>query len=223
MSKIPSITEQEFRRLNPRGLDKDFLSRLEACVNETFTELSTEESELENKLRAVRARAVQASMIASLQDAISDTPFAVDEKIVLFNKANQRKSADSKALGRSNVVRFNIAAAAAVAILGAFAALMIPGNPPASSSTASLSDTEVTPPASFIPTELPQTNFAPTSFERSLNDTSDQGVIWQNNTKAYRVLLHTFTDRITTANGKGETIQMEQPRIEFSLIPEEVD
>ena len=224
MSKIPSITEQELLGLNPCGLDEKFLSRLAACAEETFTELSAKEIAFENQLREIRPRKAQATLVASLAEAIGDAPFAVDEKIVLFNKANQAKPTATKSGKTSNIFRFNIAAAAAVALLGSVAALMLPNNSPAESPTASAgSSTENMASTAFVPRILPQTNFAPASYERDLNNTSDEGVIWQGNNQPYRVLLHTFTDRMTSENGNGGTIRMEKPSYQYTLIPEKVD
>ncbi|MBG7606995.1 MAG: hypothetical protein IZT59_03055 [Verrucomicrobia bacterium] len=224
MSKIPSITEQELQGLNPCGLDEEFLSRLAASAEETFTELSSQELEFENKLRDIRPRKIQSALVADLQGKIGDTPFSVDKKIVLFNKSSKGNHAASKNRKASNIFRFNIAAAAAVAILGSVAALMLPNNTPAETSTAAATtETENIAPTAFVPNQLPQTNFVPTSYDRNLSNTRDQSVIWKDNNQPYRVLLHTFTDRISKDNENGETIQVEQPSFEYSLIPEKVD
>ena len=149
---------------------------------------------------------------------------SVDKKIVLFNKSSKGNHAASKNRKASNIFRFNIAAAAAVAILGSVAALMLPNNTPAETSTAAATtETENIAPTAFVPNQLPQTNFVPTSYDRNLSNTRDQSVIWKDNNQPYRVLLHTFTDRISKDNENGETIQVEQPSFEYSLIPEKVD
>jgi len=220
MSKIPSITEQELLALNPCGLDKTFLSRLTACAEETFTALSVEETGFETQLRAIRPRNIQSSLLDTLHGKIGDAPFAVDEKIVLFNKSNPRPRAASKPGRASNIFRFNLAAAAAVALLGSLTALMLPGNAPSAGSSAS-SSTETD---KITPMVVPAaSNIAPAAYNRTLVGTSDEGVIWQTDTKPFRVLRHTFTDRITTADENGEAIEKQQPHIEYSIIPEKVD
>ncbi len=225
MSKIPSITEQELRGLSPCGLDEKFLLRLEACAEETFAELTGAELEFESTLRGIRPRGVQSALVSSLTETIGDTPFAVDEKIVLFNKPNQAGQSAGKGGTAKNLIRFNIAAAAAVAILGSVAALMIPTDRPPENTAEAVQETEAENVSSgfFVPKVLPQTNFAPASFERGLSGTSDEGVLWRDANRPYRVLLHTFTDRLTAESENGETIQMEQPSYEYSLVPEKVD
>jgi len=219
MSKTPSITEQELQGLNPCGLDDAFLSRLAACAEDGFTKLSAEETAYENSLRSVRPRNIQSALLETLHGRTGDAPFAVDEKIVLFNKSNKAKTAASKQAKAPNIIRFNLAAAAAVALLGSLAALMLPDKTPSDVPTAS----SETPVESFVPLATSPSNVAPAGYNRTLVGTSDEGVIWKNETQPFRVLRHTFSDRITTAGENGEPVQKEQPHIEYSLIPEKVD
>jgi hypothetical protein len=219
MSKIPSIIEQELNNLNPAGLDEAFISRLSACAEDSFTELSSEEMDFEKQLRVIRPRGIRESFFTELQDATENTPFAVDEKIVLFNKASQSRVAGNKDK-RRNIIRFNIAAAAAVALLGALSAMIIPGASPKSSTIVAAD------PQTKMASPLPPTrsNITPASYNRNLSDTSDEGVIWlDNNTQPYRVFSQTYMDRVTTENVNGEFIELEKPCVEHVLIPEKID
>ncbi len=215
MSKIPSITERELRDLKPHRLDDSFLNRLTACAGETFTHLSAEESGFEGHLVEIRPAALHESFVGRLQEKIGDAPFAVSEKIVLFNRSNRRGNASRGNRSKTNILRFNIAAAAAVAILGALAAFMVPATSPTVAEEEPLESLQPLAPASL--------NFAPAAYERTLSGTSDEGIIWQNGTRPYRVLRHTITDKITGDNGKGGKIEVEAPSIEYSLIPEKID
>lgn len=219
MSKTPSITEQELKRLKPTGLDEAFLSRLTACADDHYTDVSEDEAAFAKELQQVRPRGIKTSLMDDLVARIGDTPFAMDEKIVLFNKPSSRGSESAERSTVSKVFRMNLAAAAAVALLGSLAALVLPGSsttqsPAASSETSGQSD--------FIP--LPTTSaVAPIGYNRTLVGTSDEGVVWRTETEPYRVLRHTYTDRITTEQVDGETIRQEQPHVEYSLVPEKVD
>ncbi len=220
MSKPPNITEQELKGLNPCGLDEEFLSRLAACAEDTFTDLTASELEFEAKLRAIRPRAIPAALDEKLQDAISNTPFAVDGKIVLFHKSNKGKTSGSKTGRLPSIVRFNVAAAAAVALLGSLAALMLPANRQKQESPTAANTVEVLPSPAF---PSAPSNFAPASYNRNLTETRDEGVIWQNNMQPHRVLRLKYIDLVTGKNSKGESIEIEQPRYEYVLIPEKVD
>lgn len=217
MSKIPSPTEQALGALQPAGLDDAFLSRLTACAEQTDAVLSGDEILFGAQLQKIQPRGISAAMNAELMAAIGDLPFAVDEKIVLFNKS---KLASPRSGGKTgNIFRFNIAAAAAVAILGSIAALMLPDNSVEKSNTVASSPSveSVTPPVSL------SSNFAPASYNRNLSNTQDEGVVWQNPNQPHRVLRLSYTDKVTMKNEKGEMIQVEQPRTEYVLIPEKID
>ncbi|MFD2256648.1 hypothetical protein ACFSSA_08170 [Luteolibacter algae] len=224
MSKIPTSTEQELGKLVPCCLDEDFLSRLTACAEGTLTELTAEELEMEKQLRAVKPRAIPSSLQEKLSSTISDTPFAVDDKIVLFHKSNPHKTRHDPAK-RSNLLRFNIAAAAAVAILGSIAALMTPGREDHAGQI--VRQETIAPVAPDLMVQAPQaspvSNFSPASFNRNLSNTQDEGVIWQNNNQPHRVLRFTYTDQVTMTNENGEQVQVEQPRVEYVIIPEKID
>lgn len=221
MSKIPSIFEQELRNQAPARLDAAFLDRLTACAEGTQTEMPKEDADFAAGLAAMRPRTVPAAMQASLLEAIGETPFALDGKIVLFNKRSKQGAAKSPSFGR-----FNFAAAAAVALLGALSALMIPaGN---GVETAANTDTTSKSPAPISirnPHLVPATNphFAPASYGRNLSETRDEGVIWRGDNQPHRVLRLTYTDKVTMIGESGETIQVEKPRYEYVLIPERID
>jgi hypothetical protein len=216
MSRIPSITEQELRSLKLPGLDEAFLSRLTSCAEGTATELSPHELDFEALLRASKPRPIPSGLAAKLQLIIDDTPFAVDDKIVLFHKGGSRDKPARQTGGRSNIIRFNVAAAAAVAAMGAIAALMLPVDTPATGQTAST-------PSPAQPVPAASSNFAPASFDRNLSETHDEGVIWRGRNQPHRVLRLTYTDRVTLTNELGESVQVEQPRVEYVIIPEKID
>lgn len=212
MSKIPTIAEQQLANLQPGKLDADFMSRLVASADGSLTELTAEELQFEAYLRKFAPSSITLSTQLVLLESLEGTPFHVDEKIVLFHKSHTQKGAAS-----AKSSRFNLAAAAAVALLGSLAALITPGQPH--------QDTAATPPLQQSATiASPVSNsFSPAGFNRNLKDTRDEGVIWNGPQGPHRVLRFTYMDRVTLKNEKGELIQVEQPREEFVIIPEKVD
>ncbi len=218
MSRIPSPTEQALQALKPVGLDDAFLARLTACAEETDTSLTADENLFESRMHALAPRSVPATMNAKLMETIGETPFYVDDKIVLFNKSSSL-TANANGRKKNNILRFNIAAAAAVALLGALAAFMMPGAKTGKRSTADNAPVieSVRPPAAL------SSNFAPASYNNSLSDTRDEGVVWRDGKQPHRVMRFTYMDKVTMKNEKGETIQVEQPRYEYVLVPEKID
>lgn len=214
MSKIPTIAEQKLADLQPNKLDEDFMSRLLASADGSLTELTDAELQFENRLRKFTPPKLSSSFDSTLIDILNNTPFHVDEKIVLFHKSTSRASA-----APSKFRRFNIAVAAAVALLGSLAAWITP---------AENKETVIIVPEHAIQQSSPITpsapsSFAPAGFNRSLSGTRDEGVIWNPSNRPHRVMRFTYMERVTMKNEKGELIQVEQPRVEYVVIPEKLD
>jgi hypothetical protein len=216
MSKIPTIAEQKLADLQPNKLDDDFMNRLLASADGSLTELTSEELQFEASLRKFSPPKLSSSFDSALLDILNDTPFHVDEKIVLFHKsASQAKNAGSK------FRRFNLAAAAAVALLGSLAAWVTPGQTTKTAAHAPAHERIVQQPPTV--TSPAPSSFAPASFNHSLSDTRDEGVIWSQANRPHRVLRFTYMERVTLKNGKGELIQVDRPREEYVIIPEKID
>lgn len=202
--------EQALRDLHPAALDEGFLARLDAAVEDSLATLTPAERRLEGSLASHRPTALSASFMDRLEAIVEGVPFAVDEKIVLFPKTAPAKKAEGRKF-------HGWAAAAAVALIGGVSALMIPGGKPSENGVATRNDT-----SSPAPFRADRSNFAPAGFN-STADTEDVGVSWHQAGQPHRVLRLTYRDRVTLKNAKGETIEVEQPRTEYILVPEKVD
>ncbi len=219
MSEIESMTDLELRAILPQALDEDFLARLTACADGSILELTSAEIDFEQSLRATEPAPLPTSLHASIGKTIGDTPFHTDDKIVLFNRSKDTSKNPQKSWWST---RINIAAAAAVALLGSISAFMLPAD-----GTSSQAGTPVT--AGNFTNSAPVSNsstqrkITPVGYNRNLSNTSDEGVIWQGNNRPHRVLRLTFIDRFTLTNDNGETVEVEQPRDEYVIIPEKVD
>jgi hypothetical protein len=214
MSKIPTIAEQKLADLQPNKLDEDFMSRLLASTDGSLTELTDAERQFETSLCKFSPPKLSSSFDSTLIDILNNTPFHVDEKIVLFHKSTSRASA-----APSKFRRFNIAAAAAVALLGSLAAWI---TPTPNKETVVVVPERIIQQPSPITTQTPS-SFAPAGFNRSLSGTRDEGVIWNPSNRPHRVMRFTYMERVTMKNEKGELIQVEQPRVEYVVIPEKLD
>ncbi|MFN5737169.1 MAG: hypothetical protein ACK47H_01125, partial [Akkermansiaceae bacterium] len=128
---------------------------------------------------------LSSSFDSALLDILNNTPFHVDEKIVLFHKStSQTKNTCSK------LRRFNLAAAAAVALLGSLAAWITPGQ---NNETITYNPERFIQEPSTVTTPTPST-FAPASFNHSLSETRDEGVIWNQANHPHRVLRFTYIE-----------------------------
>ena len=209
MKHDPSDIEAELRKLQAAPLDEALLARLEESADGTWTEPTHEEIRFENFLREVSPSKLPADFMASLEAITAGVHFPVDEKIVLFPKGG--------AAPRKREHRPIWGAAAAVALIGAATALLIPtaNNP----KTAARVSSETSPP---ISSNISQ-NFVPASFNRGLSEVHDEGVVWQPNNGPNRVVRVVYTEHVTLKDPNGRTMEVEQPRVKYMLVPEKTD
>jgi len=209
MKHDPSNLEEELRQLQAAPLDEALLARLEASADGTWTELTHEEVRFENFLRETSPAKLPADFLASLESVTAGVHFSVDEKVILFPNGN--------AAPKERRHRPIWAAAAAVALIGAASALLVPtADTPKTDSQAS---NRTTPPA--IAAEAG--NFVPTSFNRGLSEVHDEGVVWKSNNQPHRVVRVVYTEHVTLRDASGRTVEVEQPRVKYMLVPDKTD
>jgi hypothetical protein len=197
--------EAELRQLQASALDDAFFARLDAAAEGTLTTLSPEEIRFEAYLRERSPAALPADFLAQLETVVSTTPFAVDEKILLFPKAGQPVS-------KSRKPNSMWGAAAAVALVGGFSALMIPDRTPATNNTS------LQPQASAS-----SSNLVPASFDRNLSNLKSEGVIWNSNHQPQSVIRVEYKDKIIYKDSMNRTFQIEQPRVQYMAVPAKTD
>ncbi len=195
MSFDPSSIESDLQNLRAAKLDEALLARLDACVANTWTELTPAEADFEASLRAIAPAAIRPALQNRLESIVATVPFPAQREISNRPAAQGRKW---------------WAAAAAVALIGAVSAWMIPA--PRNPQTAQNSPAQISP-------QLPD-SLIPAGFNSDLRETRDHGVIWQSGHQAQRVLKVVYLERVTLKDAQGKTYQVEQPRIEYILTPQ---
>ena len=113
-----------------------------------------------------------------------------------------------------------LAAAAAVAMLGAAAALFAPR---ADTPQVAIATRPTTVPSPVPQAATPASNFVPATFNTGLSQASDEGVVWQDATQPRRVVKVVYWDRVTLVDPDGRKVEVEQPRVEYILVPEKID
>ena len=208
MSLDPSSLEAELRCLRPSALDRPLLERLEACTAHTWSELQPEESQLQQQLLTLAPAPVPPALLASLEAILLRVPFSDDHNIVRFQKPQALSP---------KIRRAWWSAAAAVALSGALAALMVPTRHSPSNIAQAPAKPSATQPA-------PATgNLVPAGFKRGLSEARDEGFIWPSNDQAHRVLKIVYKDHVTLKDADGKTYQVEHPRVEYILVPAKTD
>lgn len=205
MSNDLSSIENELRQLEAAGLDASLLERLEACAEGSWTNLDPLEIHMERRLSAIAPAALSAPLMERLEATLSAVPFPpAVPKIVSF-------PGHPPAAKRPQ--RHWWGAAAAVALFGGLAGWLVPHDPAGKSVVAAIP----TKPEALAP--FAKTELVPAGFNRGLSQASDEGIILQSDNQPHRVLKVVYQDRVTLKDAEGRTYQVEQPRVEYILVP----
>ena len=210
MSPDPlSSIEADLRNLRARALDEALLARLEACAADTWTQPTPEEVAFENRLRAIAPAPLSPALLESLQSVVGVVEFPSAQNIVRFPVSQATTPHHSRRWW---------AAAAAVAVIGAVSALMMPGDRatgPAPIAHQPAPGVSHPSPASGV--------LVPAGFNRDLREARDQGIVWQSNNEAHRVLKVVYMERVTLKGPDGRVYEVERPRVEYIHMPEQSD
>jgi|GEM_PF-498688 len=206
--------EKALRGLDPTALDQDFLARLEAAADDQLVVLTADELRFEKDLFGHAPASLSADFMKRMEKLVVDVPFPVNGKIVLFPKTAPLRTATRKGN------RPMWAAAAAVAIIGAATALLMPDRSPTPAGATAGQDSPA--PAVQSPSQ-PSSNYTPYVMNTGFSDAKDEGVAWHQSGTPHRVLKLTYIDKVTLRNAEGKTVVVEQPRTEYIFVPEKMD
>ncbi len=210
MNYDPSTLEAELRKLQAAPLDEALLARLEASADDTWTELTHEERHFENLLREKAPARLSADFLSQLESVTTGVHFPMDEKVILFpNGSTPRTKRHNRPMW---------AAAAAVALIGAASALLVPTTEKPVANTRS-SNGSAAPALAAATTN----SFVPASFNRGLSEVHDEGVVWKSNKQPHRLVRVVYTDLVTLKDASGRTVEVEQPRVKYMLVPDKTD
>jgi hypothetical protein len=217
MSHSASSFENDLKNLRAAPLDEALLERMEACIDGSWTRLDPTELAFENHLRSFTPAKLPPGLSARLENLFGETPFIADPRIVAFPNSKESKQRQPRRHQR-------LAAAAAVAIMGASAALLLP---PIDQRQAAAPLTNPGATATNRPGATPphtaHNRLVPAGFNRDLSEASDQGLIWRHDNLPHRVLKFVYNERVTTRDAAGRTFEVEQPRVEYVIVPAKID
>lgn len=197
MNPDDATLENALRDLAPARPEARLLGRLHAALEEASAPVDSVDAATEAMLAAHRPARLPDSFMQHLFDVTAPKVAATPspDRIIPFRR---------------------YAAAAAIALIGAAAALLAPLGGERSAVTA---DAEA--PAPVIP-RSPVREFVPAGYARGLSEARDEGVVWKDNAP-HRVLRIVYTDTIRLRNEAGEIVEVEQPRVEYIVVPKKID
>lgn len=203
--------EDALKGMRPATPDAACLDRLLAAVEGRLQNPELSISGIESKLATLQPAVLSPELSARMLETLSRVPFPVDEKVVLFPGA-QKPAAKPEQSRRPWY-----AAAAAVAVAGAFSALMVGGPKTPQAKSGNFADNRP------VITNADSRNFVPASMGSGLQDATDQGVTWTKDGKPMRVVRVVFKDKVKLTNPRGEIVEVERPRVQYFLVPEKID
>lgn len=209
--------EEDLGQMEPMVLSKALSNRLVDSMNQasaaTVSELETDLLQLEAALSNLSANAVPSDMLQRLDSAMSgwNTDRSQEEENVIPFNAEPKESRESwwsKGM---------VASAAAVAILGAMTALL--GVKSGSPGHSQMASSMVSSPSTAISvTATPRA-----TASKNIISTSDQGVVYSRENKPHRCMKVEYLQKVELKNQKGERVQVEQPMVEYLLVPLKTD
>src|SRR5688572_10317062 len=206
--------EDSLKGLRPAKPDAACLDRLLSAVEGRLQKNDLSVTGIESRLAAMHPVAPAPETFARMLETVTRVPFPVDEKVVLFPGAAKPATITKPASRRPWY-----AAAAAVAVAGAFTAMMVDGGGRNSSGSAG-------PVAGKSPRVVPVSPKVQSGkimrASTGLQEASDQGVSWSNG-KPMRLVRVRYMDKVQVTQPDGKIVEMEVPREELLLLPEKID
>ncbi|MBB5353338.1 hypothetical protein HNR46_003594 [Haloferula luteola] len=209
--------EDQLKALVPAKLDSALLDGLAAALGDPSALAGDEVAQLEARLGRMNPRPPSAALFEKLAAPLERTPFLDEAKTVRFPVPA------AEVVEPSRGSRFPwLAAAAAVAMAGAWTAVkMSPAAPIRPESSAGVPVAQNAVPIEQAPAA--DGHFQPASIDSAVSQTEDLGLQWNRQAQPMRVVRVTYMDRMKLLNEKGEVIETSVPRVEYVVIPEQVD
>ena len=200
--------EDALKGLRPATLEPACMDRLLAAVEGRLQAGDPSLAAIGQRLARMTPLAASPASADRMLTTVSEVPFPVDEKVVLFpGTARPAETSQSR--------RPWYAAAAAVAVAGAFSALMV--DRPEGMKSGGMAGKA---PAGSA---LQPSGFVPAAVGSGVEAASDEGVMWTPDGKPHRMVRVIYMDRVKYQNEHGKIIEVERPRVEYLMVPEKID
>lgn len=199
--------EAQLQGLRAAALDDALLDRLGGAIAGTLESTDADLRPVEAASGKLQPAGLSDSLTERLVGIVDQVPFPVDEKVVLFPKGSTAVDEKKKSGSRW------WAAAAAVALAGGLSALMVSPSKEAKKIVK----------GSAFPSQVQSGAFVPAAFNSGVSNTDDLGVVWTDEHKPMRVVRVVYMDRVIFTNEKGDRLQRDIPRVEYLMVPENID
>lgn len=234
--------EEQLAKLSPSAMPMDMLARMEQAMSRWSEDEGSryalegentdgELRQLEIHLEQMTPAEMSANVLARMESAMDRWHefVPVEEKVVPFGDQQDEVSDHKRSRGGM------FAAAAAMAVMGAATALILPqfnsspeGNVVAENNPQPVVRPHAQPVLSPVNT-LDVSNapreawLVPGSLRHQVTSTTDQGVIMAGDNTPHRCIRVDYVDRIKVQDEEGREIEINRPGVDFMLIPVETN
>jgi hypothetical protein len=213
--------EQQLAGLEPSALTEDLLARMEQSVNHQQHPIDEEGNldELEVHLGQMAPSSMPMDMLGRMTRAMDrwHEHVPVEEKVVSFGGRNPAPVRRQFGAGM-------LSAAAAVAMLGAVTALVLPRffHPAQSVGVVATDDRVVEPDFEVTTVVEPRDAWLlPDSLSHKVTNTSDRGIVMTRDNIPHRCIRVDYVDRLKVQDEEGREIEIERPSVDIMLFPVE--
>ena len=224
--------ESQLSALVPASLPQSLLFQMSDSMD--IAE-STEEQvyhDLEHDLAQMETPALPEDVLNRMVSAMDrwHENVPLEEKVVSFDSSSVQECDSKKAVPARKRSGVNYAAAAAVALLGAVAALVAPGLNQGSSSVAVeasgelINQPEIQQSVNVNNVAQPRDAWlVPDSYSHNVTNTTQRGVVMSKDNTPHRVIQIDYTDSVKFLNKEGHEFEIERPGVNMLLVPVDVD
>lgn len=196
--------EDLLRSMRPRAVSDATKSRIEAALTQACTR-----DPLHQAIASTRPAPLSPELVKRLEASLSRIPHPNTHKVVRFPAKHEHATTPTWK---------KYSAVAAVALMGAASALLLPNKPAGQALSQATSSSRPAASTSINPDSL-----VPAGYRRGLSEAKDEGIVWQPQTGPHRRLKLVYRELVTLRDASGRVYQVERPRVEYVLVPAKVD
>jgi len=221
--------EKQLGRLVPSSMSQDLLGRMEQSMHGTAKESRLDSDDLDDleihlgqMAPATMPEDILGRMVRAMDSWHEHVP--VEEKVVPFGESGGER--EEATPSRKRYGSGMLAAAAAVAMLGAVTALVMPrlmNESDVGGVVATVEDTIVPDRQITAFSEPRDAWIVPDSLSHKVTNTSDRGVVVSRDNTPHRCIRVEYVDRIKVQDEEGREIEIERPGVDIMLLPVETN
>ena len=224
--------ENQLQSMKPLALSGELIrnmsERMDAMNEEALTQ--DEVKELEEGIAMMATPELPEEILDRMVKAMDrwHEGVPVEEKVVSFDGTSPSPKLSEVEV--SSQTRFwKYSAAAAVALLGSAAALLIPTNDQGSqvitNNINTVEDGHIVPNVQSNPVIIPPEDawLVPDSFSHNVMNTKEQGIIFSEDNKAHRLIQLEYVDKVKLLDKNGDEIEVSSPGVTNILLPLETN